>query len=68
MTNWAWTVNFANAVVTYFYKVIDPHQYPNRCKVRLVRGGQPWAAFDGVSDRLFFADFEGAPKSTALVH
>lgn len=67
MTNWAWTLDFSNAVVSYFYKVI-PNQYPNRCKVRLVRGGQPWAAFDGVSDRLFFADFEGAPKSTALVH
>jgi hypothetical protein len=68
MSNWAWVVAFQDGGSYYDYKVVDPHQYPTCCKVRLVRGGQPWAAFDGVSDRLFHADFDGPPESDAGIH
>jgi hypothetical protein len=40
---------------------LPPDLYPNIAAVRLVRGGAEWTAFDAVSERLFWNDFEGAP-------
>jgi hypothetical protein len=68
MSNWGYTVDFLDGLVTAILKQVDPHQYPTRCKIRLVRGGQPWAAFDGVNDRLFHSDFDSPPKSIATLH
>jgi hypothetical protein len=61
----AWIVRFRDGLVTPIEKTVDPEMYPGRSFVRLVRGGQPAAATDGVSERLFFADFDGPPKLSA---
>ena len=60
----AWNVWFDYGVIADHPKVPlegDP-TYPDRSRVRLVRGGAEYAPFDGVSERLFHADFEGAPS------
>lgn len=44
----------------------DPGTYPNIGAVRLVRGGSQWDAFDGVSDRLFWSDFDGPPAAPTV--
>lgn len=45
-----------------------PGMYPYIAAVRLVRGGSEWAAFDQVSERLFWDDFDGAQGRTNSVH
>jgi hypothetical protein len=65
--SYVWFVEFvlgtssATAKVNYL-----PDEYPNVGAIRLVRGGSGWESFDGVSDRLFWSDFDGppAPAST----
>jgi hypothetical protein len=46
---------------------LPPGLYPNIAAVRLVRGGAEWTSFDGVSDRLYWADFEGTPNSATPI-
>lgn len=47
---------------------LPPGMYPYIAAVRLVRGGSEWAAFDRVSERLFWDDFDGAPSTAKSVH
>ena len=58
----AWTVLFREGVVSFQEKTVNPEMYPDRSRIRLVRGGQPLSTFDGVSDRLYYADFDGPPS------
>lgn len=60
----AWNVRFDYGQLAPHYKAPlegDP-TYPDFSRIRLVRGGDEHAPFDGVSERLFSADFEGAPS------
>lgn len=67
--DWAagvWVVEFSEGTVSEVDKLncmID--EYPNIGPVRLVHGGSQLEAFDGVSDRLFWSDFDGAPPVPA---
>lgn len=62
--NYAWNVRFDSGVVTYIRKVPSPvAPTPDRSRVRLVRRGDGLTAFDGVSEHLLTADFEGSPPS-----
>jgi hypothetical protein len=64
ISNAYWYVEFANGTVGNVDKEFDQtSQYPNVSAVRLVRGGLDWEPFDGVSDRLFWSDFEGSPSA-----
>lgn len=59
--NYAWCLNFQNAAVASQRKAPAGQPTPERSRVRLVRGGQQFSAFDGISEILFWADFESAP-------
>jgi hypothetical protein len=60
--SWAFIVNFDQGAVVTMRKVPSPvTPTPDRCRIRLVRGGDGLTAFDGISERLLMADFEGAP-------
>ncbi len=64
----AWGVEFVKGAVGTVDKTNWlPDEAPYTGPVRLVRGGAQWEAFDGVSDRLFWSDFDGPPASTATV-
>ncbi len=61
-----WMVEFVKGVVGASDKInYLPDEYPNTGPIRLVRGGALLEPFDGVSDRLFWSDFDGAPAVTA---
>lgn len=58
----AWSVEFAKGRVSTQTKTnYWPDYYPYIGAIRLVRGGSGWEPFDGVSDRLFWSDFDGPP-------
>lgn len=63
--NYASNVIFDTGVVAATRKVPSTSPIvpptPDRSRVRLVRGGDGLTAFDGVSERLLMADFEGSP-------
>lgn len=62
-----WMVEFVRGVVGVSDKTnYLPDEYPNIGPIRLVRGGSGWEAFDGVSDRLFWSDFDGPPTIPTL--
>ena len=59
-----WAVGFVQGTVTSVDKTnYLPDEYPNIGAIRLVRGGAEWEPFDGVSERIFWSDFDG-PTST----
>lgn len=65
----AWGVEFVRGAVgtvdkTNYLPDEDPYTGP----IRLVRGGSGWDLFDGVSDRLFWSDFEGPLAPAATLH
>jgi hypothetical protein len=61
----AWAVGFVKGTVTDVDKTnYLPDEYPNIGAIRLVRGGAGWEPFDGVSERLFWSDFDGPPATT----
>lgn len=64
-----WFVEFLTGTVSGTDKVnYSPNSYPNIGAIRLVRGGAQWEPFDGVSDRLFWSDFDGGPVTVATAH
>lgn len=64
-----WFVEFVRGVVSTVDKINSlPDEAPNMGPIRLVRGGSDWEPFDGVSDRLFWSDFEGPPAAAPTVH
>jgi len=69
ISNSYWYVEFVRGVTSSTQKVNGyPDYYPNVGMVRLVRGGGGWGPFDGVSDRLFWSDFDGPPATAPTVH
>lgn len=68
ISNAYWCVEFVLGTISTADKVNkNTANYPNIGAVRLVRGGLGWDPFDGVSDRLFWEDFDG-PSTTPTVH
>jgi len=69
ISNAYWIVEFVLGTTGHITKVNhDTDNYPNIGAVRLVRGGSGWEPFDGVSERIFWSDFDGPPSQTPVAH
>lgn len=60
VSNTAYCVDFKAGNVASCTKEDDSGLTPNRGPVRLVRGGNPYGMVDGISERLFLADFDAS--------
>jgi len=70
ISNAYWYVEFEQGHASAVSKANGGYsdEYPHVGMVRLVRGGSGWEPFDGVSDRLFWSDFDGPPPSAPTAH